>query len=320
MQITPELIKRYHQGQCTPTEQQAVERWLGGEDVEQVHNYIHPEQRAELRKKIWNGLPGKDANTSLAKQPWKIGYAWASGIAASLLLAAIFIFFSNKVFHDQKPEAGQSTSYTVIKARNGEKKRFYLPDSSLVYLNAGSEIKFPGRFTDTSRAIYLTGEAYFQVTKDADRPFTVSTAHTKTRVLGTAFDLKAYPNENTLVSVTEGLVRFSDLKGGQHEILPAGNSASYNLYRGHLERRRVFAATQAAWVHNRMIFKDNSLREVSKTIERWYGVRLTVKRQKLQEVIYTGSFENASLTMVLDDMAAVMKFNYAQRDNQVIIN
>ena len=192
-----------------------------------------------------------------------------------------------------------------------------MPDSSLVYLNAGSNLRFPDHFTDTSRSIRLSGEAFFEISKDPSRPFKISTENTETRVLGTVFNLKAYPGEETELVVVEGKVRFG--RAAKQVVLTANQLASFDAAADKLSSRNVYAGAYAAWKQNRLIFRDSRLPEIAAVLERWYGIRVEIRNKALENMIFTGTYENPSLQAILDDMSSVMKFTYTQQGEQLII-
>nr|WP_295929010.1 FecR domain-containing protein [uncultured Dyadobacter sp.] len=318
MQVTPELIKKYHLGQCSPEEEAAVAAWLAGEDEEEIPSYIPAEVRETVQRRIWDGLTDLDGtrpNDGDTPRRWMVWRRYA-GIAASVGLLALFLF---KIRREQTVSPVRRLHFQEVITAKGEKKRFRLPDSSVVYLNADSRLRFPDHFTDTSRQVYLTGEAFFEVAKDPGRPFSIQTRHTTTRVLGTVFDLKAYPDEETSLVVIEGKVRFGDLAGRQTADLTANQLASYNASAESLAREHVYAGAYAGWKENRLVFRDSPLKEMTVLLERWYGLRIEIRKDALRNVTFTGTYDNPSLETILNDMSSAMKFTYTQKGKQLII-
>ncbi|SDF79284.1 FecR family protein [Dyadobacter soli] len=319
MQVTPELIRKYHLGQCTPEEEYAVQQWLAGEGDDDAPSYLQGSERQAKQSRIWNGLRGSyehqrgsgHAGRSLSFWKW-------SRIAASVTILLGMSWLGYRWFGGRNDALHiTSVHFQEVRTAFGEKKKFYLPDSSLVYLNAGSHLRFPDHFTDTCRSIYLTGEAFFEISKDPSRPFTIHTKNTETRVLGTVFNLKAYPGEATELVVTEGKVRF-----GQEEkqvVLTANQLASFDSASGALSHHNVYAGAYAGWKQNRLTFRDTRLSEIAVMLERWYGIKVEIRKQALKTVIFTGTYENPSLQTIVNDMASAMKFTYTQQGKQLII-
>lgn len=316
MQVTPELIKKYHLGQCTSEEEAAVEAWLLGEGADDIPSYIPEAGRRTMQHRIWKGFSDFHHARALSAHRRRMTWWRYAGVAASITLAALLVF---RIRDTQTVPTVRHPQYQEITAAKGEKKRFYLPDSSLVYLNADSRLRFPDHFTDTSRQVYLTGEAFFEVAKDPARPFSIETEQTTTRVLGTVFDLKAYPGEATSLVVVEGKVRFGIRSGRQGTVLTANELASYNVAGTVLTRRHVYAGAYAGWTNNRLAFRNSTLDEIIVVLERWYGLDIEIRKEALGEVTFTGTYDNPSLDAILDDMASVMKFTYTQKAKQLII-
>lgn len=319
MQVTPELIRKYHLGQCTPDEENAVLQWLAGDGPDDVPSYLEGNERDAVQSRLWNGPEGLQAFT---RGPEKAGrslsiWKW-SRIAASVAIVSGLAWYGYEQFAKRNSALQTAqVSFQEIRTAHGEKKKFYLPDSSLVYLNAGSYLRFPDHFTDTSRSIRLSGEAFFEISKDPSRPFTISTENTETRVLGTVFNLKAYPGEETELVVVEGKVRFG--RAAKQVVLTANQLASFDAAADKLSSRNVYAGAYAAWKQNRLIFRDSRLPEIAAVLERWYGIRVEIRNKALEKVIFTGTYENPSLQAILDDMSSVMKFTYTQQGEQLII-
>ncbi|WP_158642895.1 FecR family protein [Mucilaginibacter ginsenosidivorax] len=145
-----------------------------------------------------------------------------------------------------------------------------LSDGTLVWLNSASSLRFPFSFTGTNREVYLTGEAFFKVAKNAAHPFIVHTAQTNVQVLGTEFNVNSYPSNITTTSLVEGSVATS----GQHNeklLLKPGYQAIYTPITGFL-RQPFDAATELAWMHGQYYFHNQKLRDISEVLQRWFNL------------------------------------------------
>lgn len=304
MNITPELLKRYNAGQCTPAEIRAVEQWL--DDPEATADAIAeiPEEvRQESGARVWARLQARGA------QPFWLHYRhYFSGIAAVLVLASGIVWYSLKNKAGQ--EARLAVTVQTIRTQKGETRQLELPDGSVVMLSYDSELRYPSAFTDSLRRVVLIGEAQFSVKKNPKQPFIVETAAAQTRVLGTVFDLKEYPGEGiTALLVTEGKVRFTNKISPESEIVEAGNA-------GQIEGKRlsVKAATgseaQVPWLNNALLFDDVPLTQVTRELERRYNVRIDIQTEALKNQRYTGAFRNPSLKAVLGSLSIAVGFRY----------
>lgn len=319
MQVTPELIRKYHLGQCSPEEEGAVLQWLAGDGADDVPSYLDKGERDAAQSRIWNGLGDVRGIRDGARNAGSnvLFWRWSRMAATVAIILGLSWLAYDRLADRNHALQTSSVRFQEIRTAFGEKKKFYLPDSSLVYLNAGSHLRFPDHFSDTSRNIYITGEAFFEISKDPARPFTIHTQNTETRVLGTVFNLKAYPGEATELVVTEGRVRFGTAT--KQVVLTANQLASFDAASGTLSNRNVYAGAYAGWKQNRLIFRDNRLSEMAAVLERWYGIEVEIRGRDLEKVIFTGTYENPSLQMILHDMSSAMKFTYTQQGKQLII-
>ena len=340
MEITRELLEKYHGGNCTAGEKRAVENWLKQQSMETDFPAGMGDGKV-LEDTIWNSMSKnldftENEKSESAPKEYsekrmsRIGISfWFLRVAASVLVVAAtgyaLWFFSNREFSDKNNSevTGKSmvTQYVTIRTRVGERKQYTLPDGSEVMLNAESEIRFPSLFllTDTLRRVYLNGEAFFSVEKDQNRPFVVHTAHSQTRVLGTRFNLKAYEKERfTELVVEEGKVKFSDTNSKQHLILTASQRAVMDGSDLAI-RENVYADRYFAWKENKLVFENQSLTSIAADLERWYGVEVTIENNRFKNNRYTGSFVARPISEVLETMGYAVGFKFAVTGKKVII-
>lgn len=204
----------------------------------------------------------------------------------------------------------------TIVTPNGGQYQVNLPDGIKVWLNAASSLKFPLRFKDNERTVSLTGEAYFEVAKkykDRGRlPFYVTTANQRIEVLGTHFNVNAYPTaKNTKTTLLEGAVKvlsFGDNRTKQQiSYLKPGEQAINN---GAETKVSVVDAEEAmAWKNGLFIFNGQDLSEIMKEVERWYNVDVVFMIEALKKDVFNGStsrFKNISeLLEVLESTGSV---------------
>lgn len=316
--ITPELLEKYFKGLCTPEETARVVRALSGKnapppltDDQEVFQGI--DKRA-LRDEMWKHVQ-PSAHTKTSTHRWL-----PLQLAASFLLiaAAVGIFYRSAFIPtDTQPTLAASH---VIRAAPGEKIHLTLPDGTIVHLNSGSTLTVPEKFTDTARIVHLSGEAYLEVAKDATRPFSVLTSRTTVRVLGTIFNVKAYPEDvHTTITVEEGKVRVSDAAG--HQVLLTRDQGVTCIPNGKpLSVYAVYAANYTAWRHGTLIFKDQSLSEVASILERWYNVSVLIQNKKIASYHFTGRFNNnPALADVMKELSTVMQCRYDLNDKRLIL-
>jgi transmembrane sensor len=162
-------------------------------------------------------------------------------------------------------------TYNTISTPRGGKYQINLPDGTQVWLNAASSVRFPASFNGlTNRKVELSGEAYFEVAKDANKPFIVVTEKQETQVLGTHFNISSYEDEGqTKTTLLEGSIRVSD-KANKNIILKPGQQST--LKEGNIDIRNVDENDAVAWKMGFFSFNDENLESIMRKISRWYDV------------------------------------------------
>ena len=163
--------------------------------------------------------------------------------------------------------AGDSLVYNKMETLTGMEYTLALSDGSLVYLNAETSVKYPVVFGGSERMVELDGEAYFEVAKDASRPFIVRMNGVDVKVTGTSFNARAYRNEGKVVTtLIEGRVKVNG-----KTIIP-GEQARYEVGNGDLEVAKVDVEHFIAWKEGYFVFRNERLEDVMRTLARWYKV------------------------------------------------
>ncbi|RQO71990.1 anti-sigma factor [Pedobacter sp. KBW06] len=167
--------------------------------------------------------------------------------------------------------AGQAITYNTISTPRGGKYQINLPDGTQIWLNAASSVRFPASFRNLpNRRVELSGEAYFEVTKNANKPFIVVTKKQETQVLGTHFNINSYEDEGqTKTTLLEGSIRVSD-KANRNIILKPGQQST--LKEGNIDIRNVDENDAIAWKKGLFSFNDENLESIMRKISRWYDV------------------------------------------------
>ncbi|WP_426324369.1 FecR family protein [Pedobacter sp. R-06] len=186
-----------------------------------------------------------------------------------------------------------------------------LPDGSKVWLNAASSLKFPVQFSKKERRVFLNGEAYFEVTKNKQRPFIVETNRQEITVLGTHFNISGYAEDaDTKTTLLEGTVHVTDLMGNNSTkdvILKPGQQSV--IAGEHLKVFEVDTEEAIAWKNGTFIFSGHTLKEIMKQVERWYDVEVEFENNRKQTQAFRGTvsrFENISqLLEVLESTGSV---------------
>jgi transmembrane sensor len=266
----------------------------------------------------------------------------------AFILSGFFLITLGYYFY-----SGQNQAYTTQKpvwevvTRNGSKTNLLLPDGSIVWLNAGSRLTYDSLYGTKLREVTLSGEAYFDVVKNPGKPFIIHTGKINIKVLGTVFDVKSYPGENTIeASLIRGSIEVTFpslsskkiiLKPNQKLIIDKTetiSNVSINkvatvqmplISIQHLSRIGSDSAiAETGWMQNRLYFNDMSFQELLKNMERKYGVSFHVADSSLDTIHFTGSFKDETVTQALDALRLTAEkstedFIYEVKGNQVFI-
>lgn len=170
-----------------------------------------------------------------------------------------------------KPSATNEVTYNIISTPRGGQYQITLPDETKVWLNAESSLRFPTSFTDKERSVQLTGEAYFEVAQNKDKPFVVKANQTETHVLGTHFNIMAYGDENAVrTTLLEGSVQMG--QGLQSSLLHPGEMGEFDIRGGDIKTRTVNTRAAIAWKEGYYYFDRTPVQSVMRQIARWYNV------------------------------------------------
>lgn len=323
MQITKEIIDRYHLGQCSQEEQHSVEQWLASDEVEM--SFPGQVDVKTLEDKSWKKFSGR---YPMAVQPIDnrtfklITYRKLLKLVACviLIIGAALGYYLNLGWENGE---NQMLVYKEVKTRKGEKLSVTLSDGTVVWLNSESMLRFPVSFKGGVRELKFTGEAYFSVAKDPLKPFVIHTAKTKIQVLGTKFNLRALTSETTTsVVVAEGKVKFMGDLGKPQIILTINKRGIFETTGSSaptMKIENVYAEKYSAWKNNELVMDNLTMEKAVLALEGWYNVKIKINRQELTEERYTGSFNNPTLKQVLESMAYTVKFRYKQQGQTFIL-
>ena len=201
--------------------------------------------------------------------------------------------------------------YNTINIPRGGEYNLVLADGTRVYLNAMSSFKYPVRFSGKNREVELSGEAYFQVTKDASRPFIVKTSAINIEVLGTSFNLNAYENtERIVTTLVEGSVKIdSHIKNGSRILVPE-EQAIFDVKSGLTEIKKVEVNLYTAWKDGNFIFYDTRLEEIMTTLTRWYNANVFYTNESVKNLRFSGNLNRYDdINQLLDIIRSTGKIN-----------
>ncbi|MEM1408848.1 MAG: FecR domain-containing protein [Bacteroidota bacterium] len=317
MPISPDLLKKYLDNQCTPEERKKVEEYLALE--KNATSDLPDELAEEMKANFWTNISSEIENKHTTRViPLHKRIMRYAAVAVILFAIGFFTYrtASNKFFEDS---VEVSVALKTITTQRGEKRTVTLPDGSTVRMNYETEIQAPEQFEGDERVVYLRGHAHFDVARDTERPFIIYTEDSKTEVLGTSFDINTKRKGETEIIVTSGTVAFSEKDENEnHVILEVNDRAVLNADQ-RIALNKVDAARLTAWKDNRLVFDKQTLSEVIAILEPWYATEIKVERSELLTVDFKISLENPSLQLVMEELSFLGKFKYTLDENKVII-
>ena len=269
---------------------------------------------------------------------------WRSIAAIFLLAVCSFLLYqwrSSASTVTTQDFAGLEKTSTKAQSRS----IITLTDGTRVTLNSESTLKYPSSFSGKTREVYLTGEAFFDVHKDHQHPFIIHTGKMNVRVLGTAFNVKAYPNDATSeTTLIRGAIevtladRPSDriilkpkekliVKNNQvyddkntalkKPVNDSNNGTQFILTTLTYYKSQDTSVVETSWLKNKLIFRNEDFTSLAERMQRWYGVNIIFKNEELKQYRFNGIFEKETISQALDALQMTEKFHY-KIDNSTI--
>lgn len=222
----------------------------------------------------------------------------------------------NSLFYRNKT-GERDTGWHILQVPRGGEYSLQLEDGTWVHLNSESELKYPICFAK-GREVVLKGEAYFKVASDADKAFVVKTEQMKMRVYGTVFNVTAYPDDLTCVTLIGGCVGVSATDEQEEVKLQPGQQAMYKD--GHWDVNRVDTSLYTAWNQGRFAFKSEELVQVLKKLERWYDVKFIIQDKFLVKKRFTGNMcRYETIDRILEMLALTTNVRFDMKENLIVV-
>ena len=328
-----ELIGKYLAGEATNAEEKLIDQWISKSEGNAAE--------FELHKKVWNNttIRFKSSDQDLQfkeilnhiDQDQEVVTQASSGsnkvrklVMAALKVAATLILFASAWYYfsfESSVDKALTSEIAMVHKQNpaGQKSKIFLPDGSEVWLNAESTISYPEKFSDSTREVSLEGEAFFNVIKNPDKPFSVTAGDVVTTVLGTAFNINAYNNDhNAYIALLSGKVKvdISSNFESQEIYLEPGEGIIFNRSSRQTIKEEFDEDLVMGWKDGKIKFNEASLEEVVSTLSRWYGVTISVENKAPEQWTYVGGpFINENLDNVLNSIGFTKEFTHEFDEN-----
>lgn len=328
---TIEIANRLIAGEnCTRQELSALKHWLSD------HGTRH-EVESWLAEN-WDSLPEADSSAMIeavylkiqeyeTNQPHATSFSFYKfmkvyqKVAAFLLVPVIVLGVLYWVNYYSRPE----TQFFETIAPRGQKSQILLADGTKVWLNSDTKIKYPGIFSKNERDVYLDGEAFFEVSKNAHQPFVVHTPAVNVKVLGTKFNVKAYSDENLIeTSLFEGKIDLMMNEQGtsglrEKEVAP-GQSFIYSKTLKELTASRFEPEEINGWKKNQLIFKDDTFNNLVRRVERWYDVDIVYNEMLFNNRRLTVElYEGERLERLMEIIGLALSVDYKFNNGKIIL-
>lgn len=306
------IITKYLSGKSSANEQNALLHWIRKEEHRDEFRQIKEEWSAEVVKEavpseyvgdwasIQNQMMKQLQEAVQRKQRTLNFFRYAATLLAVIAVPAlVYILTSN----GHQPN---SLIYTTVAADYGQISKVVLPDSSVVWVNSGSTIKYNNQFSASNRSIELVGEAFFKVQHNAKVPLIVSSSGLRVKVLGTEFSVSAYPEESNIQVVLEkGKVELSSVTDLQfRQEMKPGELALFNKELKKLSIDRVNTNLYTSWKDGLINIYDLPLSELVVKLEKRYNQKFEVD-EAIKNMPYTFTIKNEDLSSVLSLMEKI---------------
>jgi transmembrane sensor len=316
-----ELIVKYIQGNCSISEKETVEQWIKTSKANSlVFNEIKEtfELTGKLNQPItvnkteaWQSIQHKitEEQKIIPLHSQKTNRTTWIFRAAAILIFGFFAtwFIVNSAKHED----------LLVVETTTELKTIRLPDGTKVTLNKNSKLSYPNQFSDTERRVELTGEAFFNVSKNPNQAFIIKNESFNIKVIGTSFNvLSSLEKNKAIVTVVTGTVAFM-AKKGESILLVKDEVGVLNLSNQQLSKSINLDENFLAWQTKKIVFNNTSLLEVVKTLEAYFSIQVKLKNKSLATCKFTGSFENPKLTDVLNVLEKTLNLKIDIKSQQV---
>ena len=324
-----DLIVNYLSHQLSPNEKEELHAWLSQSD-ENRRYFIEMQD-------LWNTLATQDkdafdseaayrrfkARISFQQQPdgkkrrhFPAPVYWAAAVVLAFVLGGLsFLVINNEIIQ-------HNTKQYAIYVPYGAKTRVVLPDNSVVWLNAGSTLRYGQNFGQKSRQVALVGEGYFEIAHNPAMPFTVNANQASVKVLGTKFDVKAYPEDKQLdVTLLRGSIQLTTIYQPNKSLKLIPNQlAIVDKTQQNVTVEKVDACEAAAWTKGKIVFDEELFGQIVRRLERDYNVTIDVKDPKINNLRFYGDFRNAqSIQEILNIMTSNNEFHYTMNQNHISV-
>lgn len=272
-----------------------------------------------------------------------LNYRRIVAIAATFVIAlGLGFYLKSLVTSHNATVSGLSKVYNEIVAPKGSRSQVKLPDGTIVWLNAGSTLKYPMNFLEGDREVFLSGEAFFDVAKIEKKRFIVKASDLAIKVWGTKFNVKAYPEEKTIeTTLVEGSVSIEKLKGSSkiketyltpnqtaifykadnsHTIIAENSKLNKAVPKSNVTvKEKVNTVLYTSWKDEKWVLEGETLGELAVELERRYNVKIMFENGSIKKYRFNGIFTNETFEQLLEIIKISAPIDYTITNNEVLL-
>lgn len=317
------IVKKYLSGKSSEEEQKDLLQWIRREENLNEFQRIKQEWTTEVRKETmpsefaqdWKAIQSKmmaQLQQEVQQKQRTLNFFRYAAIFMVLIAVPSLLY----IFSQNQPAA--PLVYTTVAADYGQISKAVLPDSSVVWVNSGSSIKYNNQFSASNRDIELEGEAFFEVTRNADLPLIVTNSDLKVKVLGTEFSVSAYPEEpNIHVILEKGKVELTSASNTRfRQEMKPGEMATFSKIKKELTLTAVNTSLYTSWKDGLINIYNLPLSELVIKLEKRFNQKFLVDEQ-IKDVPYTFTIKNEDLSSVLSLMEKITPVQAIQREHVI---
>ena len=309
-----------------------------------LHVVVKQEYSKWDKNQLYFEKPESNSKKIHVKKIIRLAAAVAAILIIMLIVKTVINFTYKQTDKSSNQIAAEKKGDKVFfyKTVNGEKRVITLADNTKIWLNAGSNLRIDEKYGEGNRIVYLSGEAFFDVIHDELRPFIVCTENFEVIDLGTVFNVKAYPgDEESETSLISGKLEIMvNNSADKISLLPNQKAIINNRAKFSVEEKESLApdsvssvlllplsynqkdstVIETAWTQSRLEIVNEDFYEMKEKLERWFGVKITVKDEEVGKYPFTATFEKENIQQVLQALQYAYHFNYSIKNNEVNIS
>ena len=317
-----ELLPRYCEGQVTEEERLLVEAWMNESEenrrvAKQTHSLYLATDTIHVMKKVDTEKALSRVKGRITGRKKTMWWEWAQRAAAVLFIPLLVV----QLVHYWGGDEQELAQMLEVKTNPGMTTSLTLSDGTVVFLNSESRLTYPSHFNGDTRNVTLQGEAYFEVAKNPEKRFIVSTSHqSQIEVLGTHFNIEAYEKDDkVLATLVEGKIGFIFTQDNVSKkvLMDPGQKLVYDSRDCKVQLYATSGESETAWKEGKIIFRNTPLEEGLRMLEKRYNVEFIIKNDRLKGDSFTGTFTNQRLERILEyfQLSSQIRWRYLDSPN-----